>query len=132
MLVGGSYSRAISIVETKTQRYNYANGSSTDIGYSQGGCFSNYNPNQISVIGGMGLQFANTAPDLQSRAAVQTRTERKLNNYVNSSAGTGGNTLQLIIDLQCVGHFPEREIHQLLLFSKSWKIKQARSRQHTR
>ncbi len=89
LLVGGSYSRAISIVETKTQRYTYSNGSTVDIGYSREDVSGIYNPNQISAIGGMGLQFA--TPRRTFNVEMRYRQGlTQLNNYVNSSSGIGG------------------------------------------
>jgi hypothetical protein len=89
MLIGGSYSRALSIVETKTQRYNYSNGSTADIGYSREDVSGVYNPNQISAIAGLGLQFA--TPRRTFNLELRYRQGlTQLNNYVNSSTGIGG------------------------------------------
>jgi hypothetical protein len=89
MLVGGSFSHAMSIVETKTQRYIYSNGSAVDVGYSREDVSGNYNPNQISAIGGLGLQFA--TPRRTFNVELRYRQGlTQLNNYVNSTSGIGG------------------------------------------
>jgi len=89
MIVGGSFSRAISIVETKTQRYNYSNGNSVDVGYAREDVSAVYSPNQISAIGGLGLQFA--TPRRTFNLELRYRQGlTQLNNYVNSSSGIGG------------------------------------------
>jgi hypothetical protein len=88
-IIGGSYSRAVTVVEHKTQRYTYTNGSQADIGYSREDVSGVYNPNQISAIAGLGLQFA--TPRRTFHLELRYRQGlTQLNNYVNSQTGIGG------------------------------------------
>jgi len=85
---GGSYSRVISAFETKTQRYNYSDGSAVDIGYIREDVANRYRKNQFALIASVGLDFK-TAKRTFFVEARYRQGLTQLNKYTYVAPGTG-------------------------------------------
>lgn len=57
LLLGGSYSFAMSAIEHKTQRYNFYDGTFADLAYTRQNVTEYYKRSQLSVIVGAGINF---------------------------------------------------------------------------
>jgi hypothetical protein len=89
LLLGASYARTLSAVEHKNQRYEYSNGATAEIGYTREDVSGVYNPNQVSLIGGLGLQFHTPRRSFMLEMRYRQGITQ-LNNYVDNKTGIGG------------------------------------------
>ncbi len=57
LLLGGSYGFAMSVIEHKTQRYNFYDGTFADLAYTRQNVTDYYKRSQFSLIAGAGINF---------------------------------------------------------------------------
>ena len=57
LILGGSYSGVMSSIEHRTQRYNFNDGTSVDVGYRRETVTDNYAKSQWAVIAGLGMNY---------------------------------------------------------------------------
>jgi len=86
--LGGSYSLMIHAFETKTQRYNYSNGSAVDLGYMREEVTDHYKKDQYSVIAAIGVDFK-TAKRLFFIEIRYRQGLNQLNKNPYANPGTG-------------------------------------------
>jgi hypothetical protein len=86
--LGGSYSMVMGAYETKTQRYNYSDGSAVDLGYIREDVADRYKKNQYSLIAAIGLDFK-TARRTFFIEARYRQGLTQLNKYPYVTPGTG-------------------------------------------
>lgn len=58
LLLGASYSFAVSVIEHKTHRYNFYDGTFADLAYTRQNVTDYYKRNQFSLIAGAGINFS--------------------------------------------------------------------------